>query len=195
MKKIILSFISFSFIVGLFFTSNNVNALEDITIYNSSFGKILELTDKEMYDSLPEDEKNYFNSLPAEKILGEDDSNKEITIYNTMKKNSVAREPNVIAVLTQAFLVRKDSKTLTFGGTYSATYPIGINEYAYLIRKSDGRLMKTTTCKSKSSTGETKKTNASINKTNESYYCRATGIYVTKTMGTKSTSQCTIAYH
>ena len=86
MKKIILSFISFSFIVGLFFTSNNVNALEDITIYNSSFGKILELTDKEMYDSLPEDEKNYFNSLPAEKILGEDDSNKEITIYNTMKK-------------------------------------------------------------------------------------------------------------
>ena len=55
--------------------------------------------------------------------------------------------------------------------------------------------MKTTTCKSKSSTGETKKTNASINKTNESYYCRATGIYVTKTMGTKSTSQCTIAYH
>lgn len=55
----------------MFFNLNHVSALEGASIYDYSYGEILEMIDKELYDSLSKDEKNYFESLPAEEVLGE----------------------------------------------------------------------------------------------------------------------------
>lgn len=67
--------------------------------------------------------------------------------------------------------------------------------YAYLIRKSDGRIMKSASCSSNSTISKTISKDASISESDEKYYCRATGIYTTATMGSKTTSQSTLSYH
>lgn len=197
MKKIILSIVSFSFIFGLFFNFNHVSALEGASIYDYSYGEILEMTDKELYDTLSKDEKNYFESLPAEEVLGEasEETDSDEVIYDTLQTNSQTKEANIILVLTQAKLSRKNSKTLTYGGIYSSTYPVKLKGYAYLIRKSDGRIMKSASCSADSTIGKTISKDASISESDVKYYCRATGIYTTATMGSKTTSQSTLSYH
>lgn len=202
MKKAILSIISFSFLFGLLFNLNHVKALEEVSIegvsiYDYSYGEILEMTDKDLYDTLSEDEKNYFEKLPAKDVLGENtqESSQDEVIYDTIQTNSYTRESNLILVYTQAKLSRKNSKTLTYGGIYTSTYPIKLKGYAYLIRKSDGRIMKSASCSADATVGKTLSKDASITEGDEKYYCRAVGIFTTKTMGSKTTSQSTISYH
>lgn len=197
MKKFIISLITFSFILSMFYNISQVNAMEDINIYNHSYGEILKMTDEKLYDTLSLDEKNYFQSIPASKVLGQTEpkESKDEIIYDNSHKNTNSREASLIVVLTQAKLSRKNNKTLTYGGVYSSTYPIKIKGYAYLIRKRDGHIMKSASCSADSSVSKTLTKDASITKGDDKYYCRATGIYTSKTMGSKTTSQSTISYN
>lgn len=197
MKKIIVTLVSFSFVLGLFMNFNHVSAVEGVSIYDYSYGEILKMTDEELYETLSDDEKNYFENLPASEVLeqtDQDPSEDEI-VYDTSKANPKSREANLILVLTQAKLSRKNNKTLTYGGIYSSTYPVKLKGYAYLIRKRDGRIMKSASCSADSTISKTLTKDADITKGDDKYYCKATGIYTTKTMGSKTTSQSTISYY
>lgn len=196
MKKILVSIFAFSLVLGLVIHTNPVNADGGVSIYDCSYGEILKITDKESYDELSVEQKNYFESIPASTVLGQTDSKetKDELIYDNTGHDPNSREASLIIGLTQAKLARKNNNTLTYGGIYSSTYPIQIKGYAYLIRNKDGRIMKSATCSADSSVSKTLTKDAKITKGNNKYYCRAVGIYTSKTLGSKTTSQSTVCY-
>lgn len=118
----------------------------------------------------------------------------EIIYYK--KSNTIKKvEPYLIAVLTQAKLSRPNNKTLLYGGIYSSTYPVNIKGYAYLIRKKDKKIIKSASCSANSTTSKTLSKSVKIDKGDNKYYCRAVGVYTTKSMGTKQTSQSTTSIY
>lgn len=193
MKRIVLSLLTVvSITLTCIFTLNNSYALENFSIYDHTYGEVLENFYPEYYNSLDKKTKDLYNSLDAQTVLGYEQNSQELVIEDTIKQ---AKYPTVILVLTTPNIKRTNSRQIKFGGSYSSTYPCDMQCFAFLIQKSNGHIVASTF---KNATNTVQKSISSTHDVNESkyetYYCRALGTYDT-VLGIKSTSSNTLAIH
>ena len=164
-------------------SSVSINAQENITIYNSTMGEVMRHFEPAAYSELPIEIKEYYDSIGAYKILGE---NADEVLPES---RGVIWVPSAI-VLTTVYKNRPSSAKITFGGNYSCTKGVKINGFAYVIESSNGNIVES------GSVSKTKSTSASLRKTvsrkntGKKYYCRAIGHYMDYDTGlTKTTMQ------
>lgn len=189
-KKSLALFISLIIILG-----NNVSiyAKENYTIYNSTMGEVMRHFEPEIYDQLPDDIKNYYDSTEAYKILGED--TEDSLPPTPTSRSGVIWVPSAI-ILTTAYKNRINDKKLDYGGNYSCTKSVQIIGYAYLVDSSNGDIVESTSVKKTKSTSASVRETVSRTKTDRKYYCKAIGHYYDYDIGvSKTTMQKTISFH
>ncbi len=81
LKKLPLIITIFIFVVQI---SGLTSAKADdyICIYDYTYGEILQLTNIDYYESLIEEEREFYNTLPAEEVLGYDENDDNEIIYS-----------------------------------------------------------------------------------------------------------------
>ncbi|MFV0394144.1 MAG: hypothetical protein ACK5LC_07080 [Coprobacillaceae bacterium] len=165
---------------------------EEITIYNSTMGEILEAFAEEEYDELTDKEKRFYDSLGAEEILAPDEDSSEGTQEIIPNKEDIRARSTIwvptALVLTQALYSRASDTKVTYGGMYNCTSLVKIFGSAYLIRNSDGKILYlNTTLKAQGTYTYISKT-YTLAKSSEKYYTRSFGTYTNSKGATVSTS-------
>lgn len=197
MKKnnIIKHLVVFAFTIGLLFTNaSSIHAIENnqITIYNSTMAEIMETYEPEAFASLPKDIQEYYESVPAENILGEDAPEYVEIPSKVETRAGVIWAPDAI-VLTSARFDRTSNSKITYGGTYSCTKPVKMICSAFLINNDTG-VIKFSKSKEVNTPGISNSISESksLTKSSTKYYGRAVGTYIDENNIYKTTSNKTI---
>ncbi len=135
-KKLVTYLIVVCFLCML--TSSKVNAEEELNINGISYGELLKKIDYNEYQSLSNETRNYFDSVKASELLNED-NNDNTAEFNSLER-SILFETHFVLNLAQ---INRSGDYLYYGGsvTCQSFTAKKISIQAYLIRKTDGKIM------------------------------------------------------
>ncbi len=135
-KKVVTYLIIACFICAL--TSKKVNAEDELNMNDISYGELLKKIDYDEYLSLNEETRNYFDSVKASELLDEDNNNNRAE-FDSLER-SILFEPHFVLNLAQ---INRSGDYLYYGGSVTCQNfnAKKISIQAYLIRKSDGKII------------------------------------------------------